>query len=430
MNGSGWPGVHGNPAPVEEGPALFPREGRNAPAETWGAREVGLVACLLPLLAGVWTWVAWGADGVTFRAAWVALALGAGGWVAALFLARGARESAALLLVVASGAAALRLPFLAAEPELSDDVHRYVWEGALVGAGVDPYAHPPDAPELAPYRERWPETSAKVDHRGVGAAYPPLAQAVHAGLVAAAGGAEHHDRARTFLRLFYATCDLLVCVPLAWLLARARRSRALLVAWAWNPWVAFEFAGSGHLDALAILCLVGGLACLPRRVPTGGFPFASALALLAAGGAVKVLPAALFPFVLRRTHRPLRWGFVFVLACALACLPFVLSTGSLPGSGGLDEYAFRWESFSLFHRGLEPQFARVFEYDRSWSDPRRLARAVEIALWLGLGAYAWRRRFGPARAAMLLVGGWLVLSPVLHPWYLTWIVPFLALRPS
>lgn len=431
MNGPGWRGVHGNPPPDREEGARFPEVGRKR-GRRWPerARAVALVASLVPLLAGVGAWVAQGADGVTSPSELAALALAAVGWAGALWLARDIRDSLALWLVVASGALALRLPFLAVEPGLSDDVHRYVWEGALAGAGIDPFVSPPAAPELAPFRARWAETFERVNHPEVPAAYPPLAQAVHAGLVAAAGGAERPARARLFLRLFYASCDLLVCVPLARLLARVRRPRVLLVAWAWNPWVAFEFAGAGHLDSLAILCLVGALACFPRLVLSARAQSASGLALLAAGTAVKLIPALLLPFALRRMRRPLLGGLFFACCLALGCLPFVLLSGHGPGLGGLGEYAFRWESFNLLHRWIEALFARRHVYDETWSDPRRLARALELALWLGLAALAWWRRFELTRAAMLLVGGWLALSPTLHPWYLAWIVPFLALRPA
>lgn len=431
MSGSNRPGVHGNPPSNPSGGASFPSAGREGGRATSnGAREGAFVLCLLPLLAGVGGWVAQGADGVWSPGALLALALGTAGWAGALHLARGLTDGTALFVVLASGALALRLPFLAVDPGLSDDVHRYVWEGALVGAGIDPYAHAPLSEELTAQRERWDATFRRVNHPEVSAAYPPLVQAVNAGLVAAAGGAEHSGRARFVLRLFYATCDLLVCVPLGWILARARRPRLLVVAWAWNPLVAFEFAGQAHLDSLGILCLLLALACFPRPPRVSAVRSALGLAFLAAGAAVKLLPAALLPFVLRRAGRPLFWGAFFGACFVLACLPFALLTGHAPGLGGIREYAFRWESFSLLHRWLEPLFARRFEYDEAWSDPRRLARALELGLWCGLGFLAWWRLFELPRAAALLVGGFLVLTPTLHPWYLSWIVPFLALRPA
>lgn len=394
------------------------------------ARCALLVLALLPILAGVMLLVARAPLDVTRPESWPALALASGGWLVALALGRGLRDSWVLLVVLASGAVALRLAFLADELELSDDIERYAWEGALVGAGEDPYALAPLAPELEGWRQRWPESFARVSHPEVPAVYPPLAQSVNAALVSLAGGPEPGQGARLALRIFYGSCDLLVCVPLALLLRQRRRPLAGIVAWAWNPWVALEFAGSGHLDSLAILGLLGALACLPPARALGAARAGTALALLAAGAAVKLLPLALVPFALRRTRRPVRAALLGLAGGVLACAPFVLVSGAWPRLGGLSEYAFRWESFSLVYRALEPLFARVWAYDEAWSDPRRLARACVLVAWLALGLHAWRARHEPARTAALLVGGFLVLTPTLHPWYLTWIVPFLALRPS
>jgi protein-S-isoprenylcysteine O-methyltransferase Ste14 len=59
-----------------------------------------------------------------------------------------------------------------------------------------------------------------------------------------------------------------------------------------------------------------------------------------------------------------------------------------------------------------------------------VARALLAAAWLAWLARTWRRERDPARAALDVCGAWLVLSPVFHPWYALWIVPWLALRRS
>ena len=59
---------------------------------------------------------------------------------------------AALVLVV-TVAAALRLALVAGEPALSNDVYRYVWDGRVQAAGINPYRHTPADPELAFLRD-------------------------------------------------------------------------------------------------------------------------------------------------------------------------------------------------------------------------------------------------------------------------------------
>ena len=148
------------------------------------------------------------------------LVLAGGAWSAALLLAE--REPPALGLVLL-GALLLRLVALAGDPQTSDDVQRYVWEGALVLDGRSPYALAPDSAELAPEREERASTFAAMNHTGISAAYPPLTQALCALAVAVAGGAERDDgRAAVFAcRLLFAALDMLVLLPLVVLL-RAR----------------------------------------------------------------------------------------------------------------------------------------------------------------------------------------------------------------
>src|SRR5947209_7515042 len=56
------------------------------------------------------------------------------------------RSSLALILIVA---AAMRLAALLSPLYLSDDVYRYIWDGRVVGAGINPYRYVPTDPHLA-----------------------------------------------------------------------------------------------------------------------------------------------------------------------------------------------------------------------------------------------------------------------------------------
>ncbi|HEX9017253.1 MAG TPA: hypothetical protein VF960_14780, partial [Chloroflexota bacterium] len=58
-----------------------------------------------------------------------------------------------LLVLALAWAVVLRVGLLATTPSLSDDVYRYVWDGKVIAAGIDPYAYPPAAPELSALRD-------------------------------------------------------------------------------------------------------------------------------------------------------------------------------------------------------------------------------------------------------------------------------------
>jgi hypothetical protein len=366
-----------------------------------------------------------------------ALLVAGAAWLLASELAGRIADSRALRWSLVGGAIALRLAVLGGDPGLSDDVHRYVWEGALVLEGVSPYAEAPAGPARSAERARRPELFRRVNHPEVSAAYPPLTQLACAGVLAAAGGLEVAESRRPVvaLRVAFALADLGVLLLLLGELRRRGRPQAWAVLWAWSPLVALEYAGSAHFDSLGILLLLAALLLLERargetrpvvRLARENLGFL----LLGLGGLVKLLPLALVPFA-ARGRRLVRGATLATLVFAAGLLPLLPWEGGTAGlTRGVGDYALRWEASSLLFRWLEPLLEGFLERDGSLLDLRRVARGVVLLVWLGIALRCWQRRSSPTRAALVLIGAFLVLTPTLHPWYLTWIVPFLVLRPA
>jgi hypothetical protein len=379
---------------------------------------------------------------------------------------------------------ATRAIALCADPGTSDDIWRYVWEGGLVAEGRSPYAAAPADPELLEWRERWPDVYQKMNNTGLSAIYPPAAQSVFVAAVGAAGGpsADSGERAQFALRVCFGLADGLVLHWLVGLLRLRRLSLSRAVVWAWSPLVALEFAGAGHLDSVGIALLVGALAWgaraeagTPDRPSEPGRgsaelgstsairagrarrrPWFVALALLALGASVKLIPFFVLPWIARAagssgvdpgpgTRRggrawlqrqlPERWTCLGIalalLLFGLTFVPLLLLDGGWRGLGtGLGEYGFRWEAASLVYRWIERPLGIWFPYDEGALDPRRLAKYVLGIVWIALAWREWTRRARAEHAAFVLIGAWLVLAPTLHPWYLAWIVPLLAVHPS
>jgi hypothetical protein len=358
-----------------------------------------------------------------------ALVVGSLGW---LLSVRWAPGGPGRLPIVIAGAILLRGIAATVGVPRSDDAYRYLWEGELVLAGGNPYLHSPaDASAAedgisAKLRDEYSELWSRVNHKEVRAAYPPLSLLVGAGAAASCRLLQirPEDGGIRLLRAFFGLCDLLVIGPLVRLLDRARIPRAMAVVWAWSPLATIEFAGSAHLDSLAILLLVSALAASSSGVR-------SAL-LLAGGFLTKYLPVVALPWLARGRGARIRIA-VFLGVSVLAFAPFILSSGVRgPASifSGLGEYAFRWDSASLVHRFVEGFFARFRPFDESLTDPRRLARATEALAWLAFAIVRIRRDRDAVQGCAALIGAWIVLSPTLHPWYVCWMLPFLALRPS
>ena len=78
------------------------------------------------------------------------------------------------LMLLLTCAAAARLLCAASPPVLSDDLYRYVWDGRVQAAGINPYLHAPAAGALHALRDT--EVHPRVNHPDVRTIYPPLAQ--------------------------------------------------------------------------------------------------------------------------------------------------------------------------------------------------------------------------------------------------------------
>jgi hypothetical protein len=177
-----------------------------------------------------------------------------------------------------------------------------------------------------------------------------------------------------------------------------------VLAYAWNPLVALEGAGSGHVDLLGALCLVLTATSLARGRRT-----VAAVAFALAVG-VKFVPATLAPLFWRRIR--LCDAALCLGILAALYIPF-LGQGGLP-LGSLGKYLAYWRVNAPVYSALE----RVFPAAGLVSLPVGFGFAVALwARWhLALDspeAWAW-----PAATTLLF-------APAIYPWYLLWVTPFL-----
>jgi hypothetical protein len=302
-------------------------------------------------------------------------------------------------LAVLAVAVCARVALLPVVPSLSDDLYRYLWEGRVIVHGGNPWQTRPDDPRLAPLRDR--ALYPRVNHPELATIYPPLAEAGFA-LVA------RLSPTVTAFKVWIALHDLaLVLLLLAW--ARRRGESVVpVIAYAWNPLVLVEYAGSGHNDPTAMVWLVLAL-MLARERPVG-----SALAL-AAGALTKLAPLVALPFLLPRWPWRARAAALGVLALGLGW--FWSQTRG--GSSGLTAYWETWRNNELAFFYLA-RLAGGFKPARTASIAI-LAAVLLLALWKGRSAEGGSR---------LALRGALLLSPVLHPWYLGWALALEPLAPS
>ena len=294
-------------------------------------------------------------------------------------------------------AALWQIPFLLQPPGLDDDVHRYVWDGRVQRLGYNPYIVVPSDPALAGLHT--PETRT-LNNPEVSSPYPAGAQLFFRGVTAI------HESILAF-KVAFAACEVAIVLLLFAELRRRGQAEHWVLAYAWNPLLVTCVAYSGHIDILGALLLLLSAAALQRR-----WRAAAAIAFGLAV-AVKFLPIVLTPLYWRRVR--VRDAMLAIFVVVLLYVPF-LHRGSVPmGSLGVFVQRFRFNDpmFALLERVAAPQLL------------------VGLAVLVGFLTAIWIRSKSPALSADTLawpMAASLLCAPVVYPWYLIWLIPFL--RPA
>src|SRR5271157_1523212 len=290
-------------------------------------------------------------------------------------------------------AAAWHILFLRLPAGLDDDIHRYVWDGRLQRLGYNPYLAIPSDPAVQGLHT--PETRT-LNNPDLPSPYPAGAQlffravtAIHESIFA--------------LKVAFVVCDLAIVFVLLDILRRSGQGAHWVLAYAWNPLLAIEVAGSGHIDIVGVLLLLVSVAALGRRW--------RAVAAVAFGlaVAVKFLPIVLLPLYWRRVR--MRDAALAAAVVGLLYLPF-LNHGRIPiGSLGTYVQSFRFNDpvFAALERVASPQVV------------------VGLAAFVGVLVAIWVRTkfptWSPDAFAWPMAAS-LLCAPVVYPWYLLWLLPF------
>ena len=319
------------------------------------------------------------------------------------------RITASTRWIILGFAALYHLTMLFTPDPLSNDLYRYLWDGKVLAHGINPYAHAPAAVELTPLRDAdW----EMIFNRDISTGYPPLVEIMFAGNHLLGFG-------RVGIRMLSVMSSLGTCVVLMAVLRHLGEDERKAIVYAWSPLVALEFGNSGHLDSIAILFLATAFLMHVKRRP-GGTAF-----FLALGGLVKFFPALLVPIWGRR------WGgrswIIFGVTFAAPWLPFILEGSPFSGLG---VFASRGEFNASLYAVIENLWALVLQLAQA-----RLAARVTSAFILAiLCAFVVRKiwRDDDPRSdwgfAALVMGWALLLSPVVHPWYICWMLAFICIE--
>jgi len=289
------------------------------------------------------------------------------------------------------------IAFLRVPAGADDDIHRYVWDGRLQRLGYNPYVVVPGDPAVKGLHT--PETR-NLNNPDLPSPYPAGAQLFFRAVTAI--------QESTFaLKVAFVVCEFAIVFVLLDLLRCTRQGPHLVLAFAWNPLLAIEVAGSGHIDVVGALLLVVSAAALVRRWRS------TAAVGLGLAIAVKFLPFVLLPLYWKRVR--IRDAVLAAAVVGLLYVPF-LHHGRIPiGSLGTYVHSFRFNGplFAILDRVVPPQLLAGLAVLVGLATATWLRRRRAVPEW-SLDQFAW-----PMAATLLC-------APAIFPWYLLWLLPFLT----
>ncbi|HLJ34498.1 MAG TPA: glycosyltransferase family 87 protein [Ktedonobacteraceae bacterium] len=306
-----------------------------------------------------------------------------------------------------------RAVLLPLPPGLSRDSWRYLWDARVTLHGYSPYVYPPDAKIFASLQD---QIFANMRFRTVPTIYPPGAQVVYllSYLLAPSN--------LFVLKGIFIVFDMVTCGILTLLLVKRGLDPRRVVIYAWCPLPIVEFAIQGHVDVITLPFLLLTVLCAlsnrrGARVLTG---FLIGIATL-----TKIYPIFLLIVVVRRRD----WALVVtcLLTIVLGYLPYyLLSNGQIfgyfssyaseqGGNGGIIQVVI-YNFYALQHARLPAIITVEHEVD-----------VIVVALSsLIVFLLRLRERISMEAASMVLIGVIFAISSHVFPWYITALLPWIA----
>ena len=319
----------------------------------------------------------------------------------------GSGRALATILIVGVAMRCLLLP----GTPVSTDLFRYVWDGRVQAAGVNPYLHVPSDAALSGLRDGaiYPFIN-RADYAPT--MYPPAAQVVFYLIT-------RISEAPIAMKAAMVAFEALAVWTMLQLLALRGLPRSRILLYVWHPLPLWEFARSGHVDIVAIAFLLLAFLATERRAPI--------LAGIALGACalVKYFPVVTAPALYKRWDW--RLPLAFVAAVAVLYLPYIGAgtkvfgfLGGYISEEGLDRGSgiFWWQLIGAFVSLPEWTFSFYLA-----------AAALVMAVFVLVVVMRPRRPDADLAGAMLLAVAFTLLVAPHYAWYFAWLVPFLCFYP-
>ncbi|WP_373493702.1 carotene biosynthesis protein [Aquiflexum sp.] len=312
------------------------------------------------------------------------------------------------------GAVILRLTFIVAVPELSDDFYRYVFDGQLLNNGFNPYLY---IPQVAFEKTGivsnayWETLLTEMNSSSYFSVYPPLHQSIF--WISAMTG-ENLLYNIVSIRLILIVFEVLNMFLIWKIIMAWGLPKNTLWLYAFNPLVIIEISGNLHFEGIVLTGLLLSIYAFgKKKYSTASLGWSFAVGL-------KLTPLMLGPLWLKAWSKN-KLVFFLILSGFLIVLllfPLIIDNG----------FAGFWKSLRLYQSNFEFNASiyyvlrEVFSFYLGYNPIAYLGPIMNFAAFSGIlvFVYCWKieKAEDLAEGMVWIYLIFLLLQPVVHPWYL------------
>ncbi len=294
----------------------------------------------------------------------------------------------------------VQLSFLNLAPIGSDDIYRYIWDGKVQASGIDPYRYAPNDASLDTLHS--PLIPAAVNHPDMKSVYFPLTQWVFYGAYSLSQGSIWGYKLILLIAQIAAIAGLFV------LLKKLRISPKYVLLFALCPLPILQFGLDAHIDGVGLPLLIVALVLY-----LDGKKVLSYI-LVALSISIKPIALLLLPILFLREKGAMEKTKVALVPSIILAgqfLPYVFTSNPFEA---LFTFASHWTFNGVVFETLNLYYAN--------NQTSRLICAALLIVSL-LSLYRSKRDlFDTLYYSVIFL---LLFSPVVHPWYVSWLAVLL-----
>ncbi len=295
-------------------------------------------------------------------------------------------------------------------PTLSDDVYRYIWDGRIQKAGINPFTTFPAEKELNSLRDTniYPKLNSKNKYDP----YQPVAQLFFL-LVQ-----NIKPDSVLFMKFMLVLFDVGSIFLIVMILRKLNISLSRVLIYAWCPLVIIEIGHSGHIDGLIVFFLVAAILAriADRPILTG--------IMLGLAVPIKLYPIFLIPAFFKKWEYKL--PLVFFTTLGIVYLPY------LRAGWQVFRFIFNFQEGPQFNAGLRYFFHHFLGGFSLDTDRIFLVFSLIIVVLVSIIVLLRKEKndYDFIIKIFIISAVFIVFMPFLVGWYLLFIIPLLCLKTS